>query len=236
MKNSVESQAGPDPTSAASVPTFVLSRLSSGGWSNGGSWNGVPPVSNAATKIEFFTGLTPGGTIAANNDIGGNFALQRLALNGSGGGSTSLTGGSLSFTNGAAFDINSGGIAYSLALPITLGGALTVGGTSNDTVTVTGTLGGNGTLTMKGAGVLDIAGPHTASGSVVVNSGTFRFSGASTTTASITVTGGTLSITGSGSVAPATGASLVLGGSARGTMNYDTAVRAGSDRSLAIRN
>lgn len=223
VKNSVEFQAGTDPTSAASVPTFVWSRLSSGGWSNRGSWNlGVPPTSNAATKIEFFTGLAPGGTIAANNDIGGNFTLQRLALNGSGSGSTSLTGGSLSFTNGAAFDINSGGIAYSLASPITLGGTLNVGGTSNDTVTVTGTLGGSGTLTMRGAGVFDISGPHTASGSVAVNSGTLRVSGASTTTASWSVIGGTLSISGNGSVAPATGASLTLGGSARGTMNYNS--------------
>ena len=223
VKNSVEFQAGTDPKSAASVPTFVWSRLSSGGWSNGGSWNlGVPPASNAATKIDFFTGLTPSGSIAANNDIGGSFTLQRLALNGSGSGSTSITGGSLSFTNGATFDINSGGIAYSLAAPVTLGGALTVGGTSNDTVTVTGTLGGSGTLTMRGAGVLDINGPHTASGSVVVNAGTLRVSGASTTTAGFSVTGGTLAITGSGSVAPATGATLTLGGSAIGIVNYDS--------------
>ena len=223
VKNSVEFQAGTDPKSAGSVPTFVWSRLSSGGWSNGGSWNlGVAPASNAATKIEFFTGLTPGGSIAANNDIGGSFTLQRLALNGSGSGSTSLTGGSLSFTNGATFDINSGGIAYSLAAPITLGGALTVGGTSNDTATVTGTLSGSGTLTIRGAGVLDINGPHTASGSVVVNAGTLRVSGASTTTASLSVAGGTLSITGGGSVVPATGAALTLGGSAIGIANYDS--------------
>ncbi len=99
---------------------------------------------------------------------------------------------------------------------------LTVGGTSNDTATVTSTLSGSGTLTMKGAGVLDIDGPHTASGSVVVNAGTLRVSGASTTTASFSVAGGTLSITGGGSVAPATGAALTLGGSAIGIANYDS--------------
>ncbi|MGB8168532.1 MAG: autotransporter-associated beta strand repeat-containing protein, partial [Chthoniobacteraceae bacterium] len=182
VSNAVEFYAGTDPKSSASVPTFIWNRMASGAWSSGGSWQlGVAPASNAVTKLEFFTALTPAGTIAANNDLGGSFTLRSLSLNGVGSGSTSITGGSLSFASGGALNFNSDGIAYTITSPISLSSATVFGGTSNDTLQLNGVVSGAGALTKSGAFALNFGANNTMTGGLTLDGGAVNYSADQTT-------------------------------------------------------
>jgi autotransporter-associated beta strand protein len=196
VTNAIEFNAGTNPISAASVPSFVWNRLSSGSWSSAGSWNhGVAPASNAATKIEFFTALNPSGNIAANNDIGSGVTLQSLTLNGVGSGSTSVSGGSITFASGGALSLNSEGIGYSIAAPVVLSAATSIGGTSLDALTIGGAVSGSGALTKNGIFDVTINGAHSATGQTNVNAGALRFGGGTTSTGNYLLSGGTLGYT-----------------------------------------
>lgn len=191
VTNAIEFNAGTNPTSAASVPSFVWNRMASGSWSSAGSWNhGVAPASNAATKIELFTALNPSGSIAANNDIGGGITLQSLTLNGVGSGSTSISAGALTFASGGALSLNSEGIAYAIAAPVVFGAATSIGGTSLDDLTLSGALSGAGGFTKSGAFDLIVSGGLGGSGLVAVSEGRLRVEGAVTSTGNLQVSSG----------------------------------------------
>lgn len=196
VTNAIEFNAGTNPTSAASVPSFVWNRMASGSWSSAGSWNhGVAPASNAATKIEFFTALNPSGTVAANNDIGSGMTLQSLALNGVGSGSTSITGGALNFASGGALSLNSEGIAYAISSPVGFNAATSVGGTSLDDLTLSGALSGSGGFTKSGAFDLIVSGGLGGSGLASVSEGRLRIMGPVTSTGNLQASsGGTLEL------------------------------------------
>ncbi len=182
VSNAIEFQAGTNPTSAASVPSFIWNRMSSGAWSSAGSWNlGAAPASNAVTKIEFFTDLTPSGSIAANNDIGSSFTLQSLTLNGTGSGSTSITGGTLTFASGGALNVNGTGIGYTIAAPIALTAATTLGGSSSDPLQINGIVSGNGTLTKSGAFTTSFGANNTMNGGLVLDGGALLYTPDQTT-------------------------------------------------------
>ena len=196
VTNAIEFNAGTNPTSAASVPSFVWNRFASGNWSSAGSWNhGVAPASNAATKIEFFTALNPSGTVAANNDIGGSCTLQSLSLNGVGSGSTSITGGALTFASGGALSLNSEGIAYAISTPVAFNAATSIGGTSLDDLTLSGAVSGNGALTKSGAFDLFINGAHSTTAQTNINAGAVIFGAGTTSTGNYLLSGGTLGYT-----------------------------------------
>lgn len=193
VTNAIEFNAGTNPTSAASLPSFVWNRMVSGSWSNAGSWNhGVAPASNAATKIEFFTALNPSGSIAANNDIGGGMTLQSLTLNGVGSGSASISGGAINFASGGAMSLNSEGIGYAISAPVTFNALTSIGGTSLDALTLSGAISGAGGFTKSGAYDLIVSGGLGGSGLVVANEGRVRITGPVTSTGNIQVSGGTL--------------------------------------------
>jgi autotransporter-associated beta strand protein len=85
---------------------------------------------------------------------------------------------------------------------------------------------GTKTLNVPTPGPITISGPISNGGasSLVLTktgTGTLTLTGANTQTGATNVQG-TLAITGSGSIAPATGAALTLGGAARGIVNYDS--------------
>ncbi len=175
VSNAVEFNAGTDPTSAASVPTFIWNRLGSGAWSSAGSWQlGAAPASNAVTRLEFFTDLTPAGSIAANNDLG-SFTLQKLTLNVTGTGSTSISGGTLTFASGGTLTANGSGIAYTIAAPIALSAATTIGGSSTDDLQLNGIVSGAGALTKSGAMKIIFGANNTMSGGIALDGGGLRY-------------------------------------------------------------
>lgn len=221
--NAAEFLAGTDPKSNTSVPSFVWTQTVSGVWSDPGNWvPAVVPGSNALTKLEFLTSLTPGGNTTSQKDIGGTFTLQRLALNGTGPGTTTLSGGTISFATGGTIDLGNGGILYDLATPLDLTAPTVIQGSPSAETRFSGGFGGVGSFTKNSTGTLEISGSHNLAGAVTITAGTLRVSGAGTSGGAVNVRGATLAITGSGSIAPATGASLTLGGSAVGIFNHDS--------------
>lgn len=221
--NAAEFLAGTDPKSNTSVPSYVWKQPVSGVWSNVSNWTpNVAPTSNALTQLEFLTGLTPGRNTTAQYDLGGSFTLQRLALNGTGPGTTTISAGTLRFATGGTIDLGNGGILYDLATPLDITASTVIQGSPTAETRFSGGFGGVGAFTKNSTGTLVISGSHNLTGALTVTAGTLRVSGAGTSSGAITVRGSTLTITGSGSIAPVTGASLALGGTAVGIFNHDS--------------
>ncbi len=220
--NAAEFLAGTDPTTNTSVPSFVWTQTLGGSWSGAANWNlGVVPPSNPLTKIEFLTSLTPAGNLSSQQDLGASLTLQRLALNGTGPSTTTLTGGALSFATGGIIDLGNGGILYDLAIPLDLSAPTILQGSPTAETCFSGGLTGAASLTKNSTGILEISGSHSLAGALNINAGTLRVSGAGTSSGAITVKGSTLTISGSGAIAPATGAGLNLGSSGgSGTLQY----------------
>lgn len=221
--NAAEFLAGTDPTSNTAVPSFVWTQTLGGAWSGVANWNlGVGPVSNPLTKLEFLTGITSGGDVISQQDLGASFTLQRLALNGSGNGTTTLTGGTLAFASGGTMDLGNGGILYDIAAPIDLTSATMVQGSPSAETRLSGGLSGSGALTKNSTGTLEIAGHHSLAGALNINAGTLRVSSGGTSSGAIGIKGGSLTISGNGAIAPDTGASLTLGGTAVGIVHHSS--------------
>ncbi len=219
--NAAEFLAGTDPKSNSSVPSFIWTQPTTGVWSNALNWNlGVAPASNPLTKLEFLTAIIPAGNVASQHDLGASFTLQRLTLNGTGTGTTTVTGGAISFATGGILDIGNGGITYDIGTPVELTAPTIVQGSPTATTRLSGGLSGSGSLTKNSTGILEITGSHQLGGALNVNAGTLRVTGFGTSSGAITVKGAALEISGTGTIAPVTGAALTLGGSAIGTMNY----------------
>jgi autotransporter-associated beta strand protein len=221
--NAAEFLAGTDPKSNTSVPSYVWTQPVSGVWSNVSNWTpNIAPTSHALTKLEFLTGLTPDGNTTAQYDLGGAFTLQRLALNGTGPSTTTISAGTLRFATGGTIDLGNGGILYDLATPLDITASTVIQGSPTAETRFSGGFGGVGAFTNNSTGTLVISGSHNLTGALTVTAGTLRVSGAGTSSGAITVRGSTLTITGSGSIAPVTGASLALGGTAVGIFNHDS--------------
>lgn len=221
--NAAEFIAGTDPKSNTSVTSYVWTQTASGVWSSAFNWTpAVSPTSNALTKLEFLTSLTPSGNVSSQQDLGGTFTVQRLALNGTGPGTTTLSGGTIRFASSGTIDLGNGGILYDLATPLDLTASTVIQGSPTAETRFSGGFGGVGSFTKNSTGTLVISGSHNLTGALTVTAGTLLVSGTGTSSSALTLRGGTLSITGNGSIAPATGASLTLGGSAVGIFNHDS--------------
>jgi len=221
--NAAEFLAGTDPKSNTSVPTFVWTQPTSGNWSDAANWSpAAAPASNALTKLEFLTAITPGGNVTSQHDLGASFTLQRLALNGTGPGTTTLAGGTISFATGGILDLGSGGIFYDLATPLELTAPTTVQGSPTAETRITGGLSGSGSLTKNSTGTLEISGSHSLSGALNIHAGTLRVTSPGTSSGAIVARGGSLTVGENGSITPTTGAALTLGGSALGIFNHDS--------------
>ncbi len=221
--NAAEFLAGTDPKSNSSVPSFVWTQTGTGNWNDSANWTpAVVPGSNALTKLEFLTNLTPGGNVNSQHNLGTPFTLQRLALNGTGTGTTTIQGGTLSFATGGTIDLGNGGIAYELAIPLDLAAATVIQGAPTAETRFSGGLGGSGSLTKNSGGTLEISGTHNLAGPLNINSGTMRVTGAGTSSGANNVKGATLTISGTGSIAPTTGNALTLGGTAIGIFNHNS--------------
>lgn len=190
--NLAEYNAGTDPLDATSLPAFVWNSLNSGNWTSATSWNlGVAPLSNAATKLEFFTAQNLGTTsIAVNNNNAGSFLLNSLRLAGTSSGSTTvnLSGGALEFrANGVTapkiqLDGGPGTMTYNIANPLTLSAVTTIDAPGAGKVVLNGVISGVGGVTRGGtAGTVVLAGNNTYQGPTTISAGTLQIGNDGTT-------------------------------------------------------
>jgi len=185
ITNLVEYNQGTEPMDATSLPSFVWTSAASGNWSTGSNWNlGIPPVGNAATKLEFFSGQTlTTTTIAPNNNNAGTFALNRLRLSGTttASATVNLTGGSLDFRSNNsiapvieldATPTEPATLTYTLANAIALSSDTTVDTPGTAKLVLNGAISGTGGLTRNGAsGTVILAGNNTYQGGTSILEG-----------------------------------------------------------------
>lgn len=185
VNNLAEYNAATNPNDPTSVPSFIWTNTASGSWSAGANWSGgASPVSNAATKLEFFTGnnTLPSSTIVADNNLG-SLLLNRLRLGGSGSGNVAvnLTGAALDFRSVGAvlpsiqLAASPTTLTYTVANNLILGADLTFDASDNGKFLFTGVLSGTGGLTRSGtASTLILAGNNTYQGTTTISSGTLQ--------------------------------------------------------------
>ncbi len=146
-----------------------------------------------------------GGTI--ENTGGGSLALEKsgigeLILSGSNTftGSTTVDGGTLQIGNGG-----SGESLASLSISISGGASLVFG--QSDSMTYSGDIGGGGSLTLDGPGILILSGSNTYTGGTIVDGGTLEITGSNALPSgtALTVGAGAASLFGS----PAVGAPMM---------------------------
>ena len=182
-----------------------------GGGGGGGASGGAGGFGGGARN-----GAQGGGGLAAGGAI---FVRQ--------GGTVTITDGGISGNNVIA---GTGGAASAIGQALFLAGSATYHVSTNNTVTITNTLGGGdnalitGGFTKTGSGTLVLSGSNSYTGGTIVSDGTFvanNSSGSATGTGTVTVnSGGTLGGTGtiSGAIAVNSGATLAPGASP-GTLN-----------------
>src|SRR5688572_24949271 len=158
-------------------------------WSLGTNWSATP-ASAADTRLTFVADnatVFPNAQVSSsNNDVAGNFQLNVLDLQGTGPATTfssvTLTGNPLEFvSNGPAtptVNLNAlsgaAGLGYTVANNLLLTNNTTVAGDGTATFTLSGPIGGGGSLTKSGTSTLLLSGSNTYSGGTVVSGGTLR--------------------------------------------------------------
>ena len=176
-------------------------------WAAGTNWSPSAPVSAPDTVLNFTGTLDAGATIFTNNDLAGDFKLNRLTFTYSGPGSgtppeVTISGNRLEFiADGATAPTMSiaatGAIKPSLTISddFLLTNNLTVAASSD--AIFSGTISGTGGLTKTLAGTLTLTGTNTYTGTTTINGGTLVLGNATNTLADnnfVDIVAGTLSL------------------------------------------
>ena len=164
--------------------SFYWTNSVSGNWSVAANWNndlgaGVAPM--AAGQTNYALNFNQTGTYTATNDLNSSFLLNQLNF---GGGTVTLRGNSLAFTNdggtGPAINQNSPN-KLTIANNLAFNSSLTLGGSGGGAITLSGVISGAGSLTMNNSAGASVAfnanNSSTWTGPLVVNSGTFNSGG-----------------------------------------------------------
>ncbi|MFM2242049.1 MAG: hypothetical protein RLZ97_904, partial [Verrucomicrobiota bacterium] len=160
--NSAEASVVPAPT-----PT-VFTTASAGNWS-AAIWDPFVPVSAFATNIVF---NNPAG-ITSTQNLGG-FLLNQIQLTGQG---VTLGGDTLFFSGSTSSITGANNVAHSISNPVLIDSLLTINVPSN-TLSLTGSLTGNGGLLKTGAGTLALGASNAYLGNTTVSGGTLSFTAA----------------------------------------------------------
>jgi fibronectin-binding autotransporter adhesin len=180
-----------------------------GNWSNAGNWTGGVPASGSNTVLTFGTSINP----VMSNDIANPFLLNEMIFQ-AGGNAYSLTGGgALNFVSSSgaalpsiAMNANAGQIIFN---PVTLTNNLSITGTGTGTFTfANNNISGAGSLTMAGAGTLQLGSSVLNNGGLFVTSGTILMGGSGSIQAGESVTASGTGTFNPGSVSNTSGTAL----------------------------
>ncbi|HSH16364.1 MAG TPA: hypothetical protein VLD18_10045, partial [Verrucomicrobiae bacterium] len=165
--------SGPGPVLAG---THVWTGAVNGYWSTPGNWEGNAAPTNAAESgivLRFPAGAI---RVISTNNID-HLSLLSVQLQGTGHVLRSVGNYSLSFAPGGfAINIVASGNGNTIGCPMQFSGGCSLSVSSNQLLTVSGTLTGPGSLVKFGEGTLVLAGngPNTLLGGFTVNSGIVR--------------------------------------------------------------
>lgn len=213
----------PAPAQGAVPTIFTWATAVAGNWSDSLMWTNdqatvAAPL--APGQAGYVLSFTAAGTYTATNDRNAGFLLNRLNLGGS---SVTLAGNALAFTaNGTTLpQINQNSTSgVTISSPVSLAANLTVGGSGNGGLTLSGVLSGTSSLTKTSSGGLMLSGVNTNSGGIIVNAGSLGVGGGANThfgTGPVTMNPGTfLDLNGNGNLTNAftfSGATIANGNS-----------------------
>ena len=148
----------------ATTPT-TFTTASAGTWSSA-TWSPTNPVAAFATTIV----LNNSSSISSTQNLG-SFLFNRLQLTGQG---VTLGGDRLYLSGTAPAITGTNNVAHSIANPITIDATTAVTVPSN-TLTLTGNIGGAGSLLKNGAGSLSLGGLSSYAGNTLLDGGTLRY-------------------------------------------------------------
>jgi autotransporter-associated beta strand protein len=157
------------------VRQSTWSGASSGSFSDPTNWaGGIVPDGTANGQLVF--GATTNSAVV--NDLPGTLVLNAATFT-TAAPAYALSGNPLEFRSNSAGAlpqiVQNSPNAVTISTPVTLTNGLTVSGSGN--LSLTGVIGGPGTLTYSGAGTLTLSGANTYSGGTSVLSGTMQVSG-----------------------------------------------------------
>ncbi|MEI6425504.1 MAG: autotransporter-associated beta strand repeat-containing protein, partial [Lentisphaerota bacterium] len=186
-----------------SVPAYSFSWINSasGDWS-GANWLdnlGATAGPAAGGRTNYWLNFNQADTYTANNDFG-TLLLNRINF---GGASVTLTGNSLTFTNGGVVGpmINqNSSVSVTVSNSLALNNNLTLGGSGGGLITLAGVVSGASSLTKTSPGMLMLSANNTFTGQTYLNNGTMVIStnsalGAITTGATLNMSNATLQTT-----------------------------------------
>lgn len=164
-------------TEAVLPNLFTWATAASGNWSDASKWTNeaVPTIvvaPQAGGRPTYTLNFNATGTYTATHNLNAGFLLNQLNF----GGAVTLAGSnSLALTNNGATlpQINqNSGSGVTIGTPLSLAANVTLGGSGNGNVAISGGISSTGSLTKTSSGTLTLSGASAYSGGTTVSNGT----------------------------------------------------------------
>jgi autotransporter-associated beta strand protein len=163
-------------TEAVLPDIFTWATAVSGNWSDASKWTNeaIPTIvvaPQAGGRATYTLNFNIAGTYTATHNLNAGFLLNRLNF----GGAVTMAGtNSLALTNNGATlpQINqNSGSGVTVSTPLSLAANLTLGGSGNGAVSISGGISSAGSLTKNSSGALTLSGVSTYGGGTTINTG-----------------------------------------------------------------